>query len=70
MRCSVVGEAGEVEVGKRPTWEKVTSQHLADGLQSEGFKSAQYLRGYIGSWSRFKLRTARPTAEGEYGIST
>lgn len=36
LRCGVVCETGEVKVGKRSTWEKIASQHLADGLQSEG----------------------------------
>lgn len=35
LRRSVVGEAGKVEVGKRPTWKQVTSQHLANWLNIE-----------------------------------
>ena len=49
LLCGVVCEAGEVEVGKRSTWEKIASQHLADGLQSEGSKSAKYLQKHMGS---------------------
>jgi hypothetical protein len=35
LLCSVVREAGEVEVGERPTREKVASQHLANRLDIE-----------------------------------
>jgi hypothetical protein len=32
-------------------------------LQSKGIKSVHYLRHYIGSWSSFKIDTARRAAE-------
>ena len=43
MRCSVVGEAGEVEVGEWPTREEVTSQHLTNGLDIEAKASDSVL---------------------------
>jgi hypothetical protein len=39
LRRSVVRKAREVEIGKRPTREKVAGEHLTDGLYVEAKSS-------------------------------